>query len=725
MKISKRGIQNDNQKMRKIIDVYIKSNELNDPVWDLMNDDDGGTHNNNGRKTPNSKHRAKHQLEDEEHSTSKELNGFTRKDAIDAGKTQLKTLNRLDVEMNEILTNILKEENRQKLLMSDLVKLVNKTSFAAVVGNDHVVSPGLYRSSELSGRSSLVDQGIQCDGKEDCGVITDMDEHPADNLGLAPLAPSHAKLSSGDQPYQLRKCMQSFPHVLRVPPAAWTCQSIMSIYLSKITADKQMAVLKKPKLPLAVYAYEYYLELYGLPLVADLQMALLMKACQCQTKIPRVSLFSSQIGLHDKDNAPPLDVRDTDFVLQVISHLMNEGEILPPGTPGAVVSMDGPHFRKDPSVQKNKTTGGSSQVTSYRPDIPRALALQTVKDIFCNWLADGGEDYLMKVRAMPHTERGTRFVDVDSFIDILMEPWFNVRHNWEEHAKYLFLGHCSTHKVLQDATFATDDGVNATDTIVVEVQKSSTKDSARRPLRSFTNPDFVDLPKGGNVIKEPVVELMCRNTFIDVMLIINPTISHREIDNIFDEALELQHSVAMRSLESLWLKCVDNMSHGALGGKGHGGKPSAGKDFYVNLRTLHTQWTRPYIPKMFRSQDIELDTFVAILVQRDVFAKSPMVHLLTLSPVELWPNADMFWKQIKEKQRRAATKVLSTPNIQLRSSPEKRVLKGKIGSSPAPGNLGDRSTLANTGGELSIPVTVTPFLAAGQEAHSFNDVAPS
>jgi hypothetical protein len=83
----------------------------------------------------------------------------------------------------------------------------------------------------------------------------------------------------------------------------------------------------------------------------------------------------------------------------------------------------------------------------------------------------------------------------------------------------------------------------------------------------------------------------------------------------------------MRALESQWLKCIDNMSHGSLGGKGlgiHGhGHHSGGtgQPFYVNLRTSHTQWTRPYIPRIFRSQDIEKDTFVSILIRSDQFAK--------------------------------------------------------------------------------------------------------
>lgn len=55
-----------------------------------------------------------------------QMYGFKRKDVIDAGHAQLKTLNRLDIELNEILANVLKEENRQRLLMQSLLKLIDK-----------------------------------------------------------------------------------------------------------------------------------------------------------------------------------------------------------------------------------------------------------------------------------------------------------------------------------------------------------------------------------------------------------------------------------------------------------------------------------------------------------------------------------------------------------------------------------------------------------------------
>jgi hypothetical protein len=59
-------------------------------------------------------------------ASDQQVFGFKRKDIIDAGHQQLKTLNRLDIELNEILANVLKEENRQRLLMQSLLKLIDK-----------------------------------------------------------------------------------------------------------------------------------------------------------------------------------------------------------------------------------------------------------------------------------------------------------------------------------------------------------------------------------------------------------------------------------------------------------------------------------------------------------------------------------------------------------------------------------------------------------------------
>jgi hypothetical protein len=39
------------------------------------------------------------------------------------------------------------------------------------------------------------------------------------------------------------------------------------------------------------------------------------------------------------------------------------------------------------------------------------------------------------------------------------------------------------------------------------------------------------------------------------------------------------------------------------------------------MRTQISQWTRPYLRKNFRAQDLDLETFVLILLRYDVMAK--------------------------------------------------------------------------------------------------------
>ena len=121
-----------------------------------------------------------------------------------------------------------------------------------------------------------------------------------------------------------------------------------------------------------------------------------------------------------------------------------------------------------------------------------------------------------------------------------------MRSNWEEHSRFLFHEFCTVHRVLQEATFASDDGVEGTDTILAEMHKASASDCIRRPLRLFQKGDAKesDLAGGGggggggdantsmpagNVNKEPVVELMNRRSFAECLKTIVPTITTREV----------------------------------------------------------------------------------------------------------------------------------------------------------------------------------------------------
>lgn len=69
------------------------------------------------------------------------------------------------------------------------------------------------------------------------------------------------------------------------------------------------------KLPMGEFVHRYYSKVTGLIACADVQTAQLFKACEVQSRLPRVAVFIQQVGLLNKDDYPPLDVRDTDFIL--------------------------------------------------------------------------------------------------------------------------------------------------------------------------------------------------------------------------------------------------------------------------------------------------------------------------------------------------------------------------------------------------------------------------
>lgn len=869
VKMSNRFMVNENNKLRHMIDVYIRSAELNDPVWEVMkNDDMFNSSNSNGNQVHSNaqrggyNHRAGRPGSASEALSDFSLDqGFRRKDVVDAGQQQLKALNRLDIETNEILANILKEENRQRLLMKDVLRLIGKNSHlfagggsvlssgsgsvishiphldirgnkdgddeyaghtAAVVAAakafaaDHkpfnasaiqpgkvgnlrgsMQSPNRRQSSFLmsalasgnsngtgggpTGAAAAASQGmvdtcdiaIQVDEKDDYGLRLDNieDNEVLDTLamGVAPLAPMNVYMPGLDQPYMIRQCMATFPKVLRVPPVAWTCQTILSVYLDKLEDDEERVQKKLPKLPLPVHMYNFFKRIYGLETVADVQVAQLVKACETQmNKQPRISLFVSQIGLLRKEDLPPMDVRDTDFVLTVLKLLQQHGELQSEMT--RVMSHKSRSGTQKVSTQQNQQVSQSvsrlrekekdslpnniAHVSVYvKPEISRAVAVTITQKLFEKWLPDGGEDFVIKVKSMQQSgEHAAKIVDLDLFIETLIEPWQLVRWTWEEHARFLFKNNCGVYRVLQEATFANDEGLKASDTLLAEMSRVSTFDCIRRPLRMFQIPDE-DAPgnnnsaaggdgekksdrsnkkrgKGGggkgsgggggwigegNPNKEPVVEMINRQKFGEVLLIINPNIPLKLIDQMFDEALEMAHQNVMRILEVMWRRFIDKPSNYTNSNRpvtqadflGRQGRPAltqgdanaplvgndaltsqqqqvqvtartagsaptnryqlgTNREFFVNMRTGISQWSRPFWPRTFHNHDLDMDTFVQILVRYDMFPRSPFLEFLHLSPGDLWPNADTFYKQILEREAERKRKELERERERIR-----------------------------------------------------------
>lgn len=178
--------------------------------------------------------------------------------------------------------------------------------------------------------------------------------------------------------------------------------------------------------------------------------------------------------------------------------------------------------------------------------------------------------------------------------------------------------------------------------------------------------------------KEAVCELIGRKAFVETILTINPAISPKEAEDMFEEALDLSHDSVLRALELLWTRYIDHASNYSVTGVSRQNttrqslgsfteqlddfasdllvRPKANhrvvgtnREFWVNTRTSISQWTRPFFPRTFRSQELEVDVFVQVLIRKDVFPKSPFTAYLNLPPRDLWPASSTLHKQIMEK----------------------------------------------------------------------------
>lgn len=98
---SNRDIARENTKLRSIIDVYIKSSELNANTWDFLD-------------------------VDKAIGTVMKESVYKRLDSVDSAKKKFEVLSRLEVESNEVLSSVLTEEDRQKLILEELKLLVLK-----------------------------------------------------------------------------------------------------------------------------------------------------------------------------------------------------------------------------------------------------------------------------------------------------------------------------------------------------------------------------------------------------------------------------------------------------------------------------------------------------------------------------------------------------------------------------------------------------------------------
>ncbi len=631
MSATNREAEREISKLRNILNRYVNSEGMNTTVWDVINED--------AENTPG----------------SLAASIISQEEAGDMARHRLRELNRLDIEMNEVLTKSLKESDRQEKIMVDIVGLLDENQEIFGEGSTAFEKSKRAEGNVLTWQAGVpkkvetTDATVQVDEKEEYGVVTNLaeEEEPEEITMAAPAVSTAPPVRGIEIPFQLRNQMTTYPKVLRIPPAAWVCQSIMAIYVDKIDRDKERLEARLPRRTLAEHVYCFYKDLLQLDVLADAQSAQLVRAVEYHMKsIRRVAIFASQMGLHDPEEYPSMDSRDTTFILSVIEHLISLGELV---------------------TEKASRRKMTKEAVVVKSDILRSAAIKTTEHLFKNWLPDGGQDYVVKIKSMEHSEKGTKYVDVDQVIEILIEPWHTVRIGWEDHIRYLFDEHCLVHRVLSECQFATDIGAKYKDTTLSQLNKNSAKECMRRPIRLFQKLKYQKMGEEGSsrkgaaegVQKEPVCETLNRKFFINTVMVVNPGISNQEAERMYEDAVDHAHQCVLRDLETIWMRCTDKVevpepiTHDMTRSSKdyaviQNRTVTERRNYYMNVRTGLSQWTRPYIYNTFRANDIEYNSFAHVLIEYDVLSNSPLSELLHMTPKDLWPNADMFLKQIKK-----------------------------------------------------------------------------
>jgi hypothetical protein len=94
---------------------------------------------------------------------------------------------------------------------------------------------------------------------------------------------------------------------------------------------------------------------------------------------------------------------------------------------------------------------------------------------------------------------------------------------------------------------------------------------------------------------------------------------------------------------------------------------------YFNRVTGHCQWTCPYRLKTFEAHDIDQATFIEIMIRHQIIDKrsspfpspphspsphthSPLLEYFHVTPSDLWPNTEVFYRELEISKRRENVK---------------------------------------------------------------------
>lgn len=692
--LSNRSLKRENRTLREVIDVYIEAKGDSEDITDESAGMD-------------SQRRDAEEEEDRRATQAKEY--------IDAGRLQLKAITAMDIEMNDIMSNVLKEEDRQLFLLSQFSSLIEQN--ADLFG----ISKQTNSRGDKVIKAPTMEMSIQTDEIEEFGVIT---EREPDEFTYAVVIPSwkppraptaNPKAPGSHIPQLMRRHMLTYPLVLRIPPLQWTVKAIFAAYFAMIrTVDMQALLARKAapvKISLPDFVYEFYLKQFSLSAVAENQISLLLRACEFHQRTHKgVYLFALQFGVMDKEANPDYDPVDTHFLLSVIRTLSNMGEmtgdlsfdhiesiLLPPTVNAAmsvhmsppsglnrIASMNSSILSAStaPAAQQPRVAAKTNTQAEFSNDVSRSSAEATTRALFDKWYPDRGEDCAMKVVAMQSSSRDGRMVNVHDYLEICVDQWKSVRAIWEDHIQFLFSHFCCVYHSLHPLTYYNDQGVLGRDASLVLTQRAAPQEVKKRIVpyidRFIAAARVNEIPRvpGGKSSQAEAVqgrdwvyELMPKRVFSTVMELLKPEITSDEIDEIYAHALTLQRDNQMHHLRKIWVKCptvypkqLDIAAEDADTGvpseqqppipEGAAELKKLPSHFWVNRISGNSQWTTPYYANSYQCVDIDIQSFQQVLLLRDSIENCPLLEFFHMSPKDLWTNTDMFYKQLSQTKHR-------------------------------------------------------------------------
>lgn len=587
----------------------------------------------------------------------------------DAGQAQLKVVCTLDADMNDILANVQKEEDRQRFILEEFANLM--AANADLLG----ITADVNARGEKVIKAATRDVGIQSDEIVGHGLVKILEPDEDEALPKLPRRrppanPEEVPVLNGMHiPLLLRLRMTSFPTVVRIPPLHWTVKSLFACYFGMIRQQdlvgedpSNICAVGKPKIPLHDFAYEYYVKQFHIPCVAEVNLTQLLRACEHHKRDNKsVLVFCLQMGLSNKDNYPDYDAIDTDFILKIIRILAASGELVgdlnyeSPSTVfpmPSIISSSVPMINRPPmnthfSMSQSILSVGSNQKQSirlnqkdaalqpgeFRQEIMRSSAVNATKAVFDKWYPDKGEDCAMKVEAMPSASRDVRFVSVHDYLEIAIDQWKGVRLVWSDHIQYLFGTYSNVYHAVAPLTYFNDQGSRGKDTILALASRAAPGEPKKRVVNYFerimsaAKTNELPLSKRDksddgsvNFSRDWVYELMPKKIFGAVLKLLKPDISDSDAAEMYDEACAIQNEMTLFKLQSIWQRFPTNYRNGSDEEKALD-LSKFPPHYYVNKITGASQWSIPYYKNSFPAVDIEVSAFEQCILKRDLVEK--------------------------------------------------------------------------------------------------------